>query len=268
MLSSDADPSTLVPPATGGLNYHTPPPLKPLLTLPDDRGNTAVHVAARDGCVDALTVLLESAVADLAAAESGGADGDTGHPTAPAQQVLLMHRNRAGQTALHCAVLGGCADSVAALAAACPAAFGVEDRLGFTPPQLAQRRRCGAEVFQGLGVAGDAEAVPAHAAGASHTAPALLVTSPDCLAHHTAKPPLLRGTMPPPENIRRLEVRRPGGCHTSYVPRARSSKKIVCTEYQLACLPSYVCRPVTGATAADSPDASVRPPHAPKALQW
>lgn len=215
-----------MPPATGGLNFHTPPPLKPLLTLPDDRGNTAVHIAARDGCVDALTVLLESAATDLAAVEPPGMDSDAaaGLPPAPAQQVLLMHRNRAGQTALHCAVLGGCADSVAALAAACPAALGVEDRLGFTPPQLAQRRRCSAAVLQGVGLKGDAGAVPAGAGGATHSVPAapvLLVTSPDCLAHHTAKAPLLRGTMPPPENVRRLEVRCPvRNCRTSSILHA------------------------------------------------
>lgn len=62
---ADADPSTLVPPAGGGFSFHAPPPLKPLLTLPDDRGNTAVHVAARGGCAEALAVLLDSAMNGL-----------------------------------------------------------------------------------------------------------------------------------------------------------------------------------------------------------
>lgn len=211
---SDSDPSNLVP-TPAALGFHTVPPLKPLLSLPDDRGNTAVHVAARDGCADALSTLLDYAAADGAAVDAGEADpgaADEPPPPASAQQILLMHRNRAGQTALHCAVLGSCPDCVSALAAACPSGVNLADRLGFTPPQLAQRRRCGCGVLRSLGVDspaagmanGAGDAAGEHAA--SRSPPMLLVTSPDCLAHHTAKPPLLRGMTPPPENVRRLEV--------------------------------------------------------------
>lgn len=212
----------------GAANPNVP---KPLITLTDDRGNTAVHIAARDACSTALNELVSAAAAaeqthmhvlaqhaqngDVATGPASTSKADT-----PQRHPVLLHRNKAGQTPLHCAVLGGSAACVSTLVAAAPTSTEATDRLGATPQETAIQRGCSAELLAALGVANDPNSVHAAEGGGVAKvataggggfkrvqAPMLLVTSPDCLAHHTTKPPLLRGVSVPPENVRRLEVR-------------------------------------------------------------
>lgn len=204
---------------------------KPLICLPDDRGNTAVHIAARDACCNALNELLVAVAShthahhaqhthDHADAVTGASEASGSHASdAQHDHSVLLIKNKAGQTALHCAVLGGSAACISALVAAAPVTTEATDRLGATPRQVAIQRGCSSEILATLGPHACEGAAAnslsrAHAEGGCMGAPAkggsapmLLVTSPDCLAHHTAKPPVLRGVSIPPENIRRLEVR-------------------------------------------------------------
>ena len=239
LSSLDADaptPNALARGSAGmGFGGHGDPRVfvpKPLVSLTDDRGNTAVHIAARDACCGALQELLTAGAAmeQHAQHSAGVATGEASTsqaasaPVTPQSHPVLMYRNKAGRTPLHCAVLGGSVACVIALVEAAPEATTVSDRLGATPRQCALKRGCPDELIAALdarspneGKGGtessfDQGGVPANAAVPApdrkvHQAPVLLVTSPDCLAHHTAKPPLLRGVSLPPENIKRLEVR-------------------------------------------------------------
>lgn len=226
-----------------GFGIHGDPKVfvpKPLVSLTDDRGNTALHVAARDACCSALRELLSAAQAmeeahantrEQHAAGPGAEEAPAqaaSAPESPQLHPVLMRRNKAGMTPLHCAVLGGSAACVSLLLAAAPVATSAVDRLGVTAQQCAIQRGCPSDLLAAFGV-NDCETPPVTTmsevggrgavakvatAGASAAAgykgpqaPMLLVTSPDCLAHHTAKPPLLRGVSIPPENIKRLEVR-------------------------------------------------------------
>jgi ankyrin repeat protein len=169
-------------------------PLPALTELADKQGNTPLHLAARQRHGAVLRLLL---------AQRGG----------PAPAAAVKQRNKAGLSALHMAALGGDADCVQALLEAAPsAAATATTRQGLTPAALAAKRghAAAAALLQGGGpAAAPAPASPRHHA---HPGRTLVLAPPECLEHHTAPWPFVRGGAdPPPENVNRLVVlTRPG----------------------------------------------------------
>jgi hypothetical protein len=182
--------------------------LRPLLDAVDDRGDTAVHVAARLACCASLPPLLSAALRHEGEAAQPswkdiGAGGAGKLSNCGARVPLLLLRNRLGHTPLHCAVLADSATAVRMLLYANPAAAAVTDKAGLTPMELALRRR--AVAAAGALAEGEGKAAPA--TKQLPRAPTLVVTSPDCLQHHTCEPPIVRGLSDaPPENIQRLHT--------------------------------------------------------------
>jgi hypothetical protein len=176
-----------------------PDPLPHLASVADDRHDSALHVAARYGASAALSVLLS----EFDRTESVAADKPDCQPSA--LEGLLLARNRTGYTPLHCAALANDPDCVKVLLAACPAAAHVTDKAGATAQQLAVRRGCA------MAAAACSEAAVATTTAEGRSAgAALIVTSPDCLAHHTCEAPVVRGLSDvPPENVMRLKVHCP-----------------------------------------------------------
>lgn len=190
--------------------------------LQDKQGCTPLHLAARYRQSAAVTALLEAAAASeaAAAAAAGAVDADAaGAPSSsPHQQhparALAKARNKAGQNALHCAALGGCDRSAAALRAEAPASVSARDRQGSTPADLARRRghaKLSAEIAGGsVGSAAEPSAAASGqgaVAGAQQVQHTLILAPPQCLEHHTCPEPIVRGGAdPPPENVNRLRV--------------------------------------------------------------
>ena len=120
-------------------------------------------------------------------------------------KALLKVRNKAGQTALHAAALGGCSACAAALLVrAAPGYASGKDKQGLTPAQLAAKRGHAALAAQ---LAGALPAVAASGQQAAQQRSTLLVAPPHCLRHLTCPEPIVRGGQdPPPENVNRLRV--------------------------------------------------------------
>jgi hypothetical protein len=183
-------------------------PLPPLLEMVDDRGDTAVHVAARLAVCDALPPLLAAAWREGRGAmqpswrDIGVDAAAQPMPDAPDLPLLFL-RNRLGHTPLHCAVAADSAVALRMLLYANPAAAAVTDKAGLTPAEFAIRRSAAAAAAVLAKAAGKAAPLPEEPL----RPPMLLVTSPDCLQHHTCEPPIVRGLSDaPPENVRRLHA--------------------------------------------------------------
>lgn len=124
--------------ADGTISTHTADPATNSLALP---------TANSDGNSEIGIKLSSKALADAGSpfergsSGVGGASPVTGGCGAPpAAEPPLLARNRLGQTAMHAAALGGCADCCAQLLAADARAGAVLDKRGDTPAQLARRR--------------------------------------------------------------------------------------------------------------------------------
>ncbi|KAK2080039.1 hypothetical protein QBZ16_002435 [Prototheca wickerhamii] len=172
--------------------------IPPLAEFQDKTGNTALHLAARYRQPGTAALLLRDAA-------RGGEEGLLG---------ALRARNKAGQTALHAAAVGGCAACVRAVLAAAPAGAPDELRAGGQarpdpgPARDAARPRAGRGFAQGKAEAEEAAAEaspPSLVDPSATTAQTLIVAPPECWAHHSAPWPRSRAAPePPPENVGRL----------------------------------------------------------------
>lgn len=201
------------------------------VTATDHAGRTALAAAAATGHAEWLQPVLDAykrhlcaEAEDLAALHAAraaeGAPGVQGlQPPAPPSEEeqaaattrWANSRDAQGRTALHEGAEAGASAVVEALLS-----LGVDtaplDAWGNAPAHLAAAAGAG-DLAKSLG-AGDvrnmAGLTPAQVAGASGGAgrkDTLLVTSPDCLQHHTAPFPIQRHALPPPpENVWRLRV--------------------------------------------------------------
>lgn len=210
---------------TQGLSACKLVPTTPSHLPQDKQGNTALHLAARYRQPAAAVALLQAAAAAAAVDASpspAGTEGDSAatgpSPAQGSPAALAKVRNKAGQTALHCAALGGCAACAAAVREAAPGLVTARDKQGLTAADLAAKRGHAALAAE-LGGSTAAVAAAAAVAGNSEAAQAaggrtLLVAPPQCREHFTCPDPIVRGGPdPPPENVNRLHVLTdPGGC--------------------------------------------------------
>lgn len=160
-------------------------PAPPLWEFQDKQGNTALHLAARYCHGAVLKLLLEAA--------------------SPSVATAVKQRNKAGLNVAHMAAVGGDPDCVRAVLAACPAAAVSTTRQGLTAAEVAAKRghTQAAALLQGV----PAPTPPAHPPGHHKEGHTLLLAPPECLHHHTAPWPIVRGGPdPPPENVNRLTV--------------------------------------------------------------
>lgn len=179
----------------------------------DKAGNTALHLAARYRRPEAVALLLQTAATSAssgvvdAAGDAAAADGEGG--TAGAAQparALARVRNKAGQVALHCAALGGCAASAEALHGAAPGCAALRDKQGLTPAEVGARRGHAALAAQ-LGQQAQQAQRQQPVMMAAESGRTLIVAPPQCLGHVTCPDPIRRGGPdPPPENVDRLRV--------------------------------------------------------------
>lgn len=158
----------------------------PLAVFQDKHGCTALHLAAREGHVASVQLLLEAA----SAATPGG-----GGEAAGSAAALAKTKNKAGQNALHMAALAGSATVAALLAEAAPEAAHARSKLALTPADLAERRRH-TDLAGALRDGSPAAALAALAKTAGAAAPqqprTLLVAPPECQIHYTCPAPITR----------------------------------------------------------------------------
>ncbi|KAI3431427.1 hypothetical protein D9Q98_004480 [Chlorella vulgaris] len=189
-------PPAALPAAAADEDDSLPPPL---VIFQDKQGCTALHLAARQGHAGAMAQLLSAA----AAGDDSGAE---------ASAALVRTKNKAGQNAVHSAVLAGSSRCAALLVAAAPESAGVKSKLGMSPADLAAKRHL-AELEAALRSAQPVEALEKlaaqEAASKKQQQPrTLLVAPPECLFHFTCPAPITRETSDsaPPENVERLNV--------------------------------------------------------------
>ncbi len=171
-----------------------PRPAEQLPTLPefqDKQGNTALHLAARN---------RHAAMVQLLLCQAEG----------PSSASAIKQRNKSGLNVLHLAALGGEGECIKLLLAAYPAAAVATTRQGRTAAELAAKRGHVAAV-PFLQNPGNADVVKAEkpstpTAGHHKYKHTLILAPPECLNHHTAPWPIVRGESPPPENVNRLTV--------------------------------------------------------------
>lgn len=180
---------------------HDSPPQLP--HFQDKQGNTALHLAARYRHADVVRLLLEESQAE----ESAGGSSVI---------FAIKQKNKSALNVMHMAALGGDAASVAALMGAAPVSvLKTTTRQGLTPTMIASKRGH-AEAATLLGTDGG---TPAGNDNSNNNTPranggrhqlhgsTLIMAPPECLDHHTAPWPILRGGPdPPPENVNRLTV--------------------------------------------------------------
>jgi acetoin utilization deacetylase AcuC-like enzyme/ankyrin repeat protein len=176
-----------------------PRPAEQLPSLPefqDKQGNTALHLAARN---------RHAAMVQLLLCQAEG----------PSPAACIKQRNKSGLNVLHLAALGGDVESIKLIIAAYPAGAVATTRQGCTAAELAAKRgHLDAVPFlqQKGGAAGGSNATKTEkptsprTAGHHKTKHTLILAPPECLNHHTAPWPIIRGESPPPENVNRLTV--------------------------------------------------------------
>lgn len=175
-------PAPAAPAAGEGEDDDSVPP--PIFVFQDKQGCTALHLAARQGHVAAVRLLL------------GAAAGGGGGPEAVA--ALCRTRSKAGHNALHLAALAGSSRCAALLAAAALDAAAGKSKLGLTPADLAARRRHTGlqtalrgqrpvQALQALAAVQEAEAGQREAQQRT-----LLMAPPECLFHFTCPAPITR----------------------------------------------------------------------------
>ncbi|KAL4431738.1 hypothetical protein ABPG77_002954 [Micractinium sp. CCAP 211/92] len=184
--------------AAPAANADTVPP--PLEVFQDKHGCTALHLAAREGHVASVQLLLKAA----SAMQGGEALG--------AAAALAKTKNKAGQNALHMAALVGSVTVASLLAAAAPEAAQARSKLSLTPADLAERRRHAALAAALRDTAPAAALASLAAVPADVAAPkqprTLLLAPPECQIHYTCPAPITRSSAneAPPENMERLTV--------------------------------------------------------------
>lgn len=168
--------------AAPAANADTVPP--PLEVFQDKHGCTALHLAAREGHVASVQLLLKAA----SATQGGEALG--------AAAALAKTKNKAGQNALHMAALVGSVTVASLLAAAAPEAAQARSKLSLTPADLAERRRHAALAAALRDTAPAAALASLAAVPADVAAPkqprTLLVAPPECQIHYTCPAPITR----------------------------------------------------------------------------
>ncbi|KAL4440406.1 hypothetical protein ABPG75_003407 [Micractinium tetrahymenae] len=197
-----ADVAAAVAAAPGASPDSVPPPLE---VFQDKHGCTALHLAARQGHVASVQLLLKAAAA---AAPAGGSEASG------SAAALAKTKNKVGQNALHMAALAGSAPVAVLLAAAAPEAAHARSKLALTPADLAERRRhnsLAAALRAGSPAAAlaDLSKAPSPGEAAAPRPPrTLLVAPPECQIHYTCPTPITRSTAndAPPENMERLTV--------------------------------------------------------------
>lgn len=167
--------------------------IPPLSEFQDKTGNTALHLAARYRQPSVVELLLREVE-----------DGDV--------VSALQAKNKAGQTVLHAAAIGGCLACVRAVLAACGGSSeqlcSIGDKRGLTPQQHAARRgfTAVAEALLSWQEGGAVNGEREHQTS-SQQAQTLILAPPECWAHHSAPWPRSRSLPePPPENVGRLAV--------------------------------------------------------------
>jgi acetoin utilization deacetylase AcuC-like enzyme/ankyrin repeat protein len=174
-----------------------PKPAEELPTLQefqDKQGNTALHLAARN---------RHAAMVQLLLSQSEGAS--------PAS--CIKQRNKSGLNVLHLAALGGDVETIKLIVNIYPAAAVATTRQGLTAAELAAKRGHvhAVPVLQQLNQQNNGDAITEEkpstpTAGHHKTKHTLILAPPECLHHHTAPWPIVRGESPPPENVNRLTV--------------------------------------------------------------
>jgi len=166
--------------------------LPSLQEFQDKQGNTALHLAARN---------RHAAMVQLLLCQGEG----------PSPASCIKQRNKSGLNVLHLAALGGDVETIKLILNIYPASAVATTRQGCTAAELAAKR-------------GHVEAVPVlqqeqqqngdkitekpntPTPGHHKTKHTLILAPPECLNHHTAPWPIVRGESPPPENVNRLTV--------------------------------------------------------------
>jgi acetoin utilization deacetylase AcuC-like enzyme/ankyrin repeat protein len=171
-----------------------PRPAEQLPTLPefqDKQGNTALHLAARNG---------HAAMVQLLLCQTEG----------PSSASCIKQRNKSGLNVLHLAALGGDIESIKLILAAYPAVAVAATRQGCTAAELAAKRGHldAVPILQQQKGTSSEEQKPSGTPTAGHhkSKHTLILAPPECLNHHTAPWPIVRGESPPPENVNRLTV--------------------------------------------------------------
>ncbi|KAH7624757.1 hypothetical protein Ndes2526B_g00126 [Nannochloris sp. 'desiccata'] len=171
-----------------------PKPAEHLPTLQefqDKQGNTALHLAARN---------RHAAMVQLLLCQGEG----------PSPASCIKQRNKSGLNVLHLAALGGDVETIKLILNAFPAAAVASTRQGRTAAELAAKRGHLDAVpvlqqqQQNGGKTTEKPSTPT--AGHHKSKHTLILAPPECLNHHTAPWPIVRGESPPPENVNRLTV--------------------------------------------------------------
>ena len=182
----------------------TATPFPTLYEFQDKQGNTALHLAARY-CHPAMVHLL---VSQNPSSSSSPTTTTTTTGTPLTTTTDIKQRNKAGMNSLHLAALSGNVDSVRTLLAACPAAANATTRQGHTPADLAARRGHTDVVTVLMQGTLPISPLPGSTPNRGHHKPqhTLILAPTECLSHHTAPWPIVRGDSPPPENVNRITV--------------------------------------------------------------